>query len=162
VSLSKNPAATHFCLVQQAASGVISEMFIADLSTCAYFATNDNLRAVGWLEAGHPYQQGPVREDFLTRLKQHVATAYQPLLFLGFHNCSLCPPGQRKTGLLNLLIPTGQLLYVTPGMVVHYIEDHGYRPPQEFIEAVMACPPQEAAAYSALLKPFEQCWEGDA
>jgi hypothetical protein len=133
-------------------------MFIEDLSTHAYFARGDNVRAVGWLEAGHPYEQGPVPNDFLARLKQHVATACQYVRFRGIHTCNLCPKGQRKAGHRNLMIPTEKLLYVAPELVVHYIEDHGYRPPQEFIEAVMACPEQESAAYAVLLRRFEQCW----
>lgn len=133
-------------------------MFIEDLSTSAYFARGDNIRAVGWLEAGHPYQQGAVPNDFVARLKQHIGTAYQPMLFMGFHRCSLCLEGQRKVGYHNLLIPTNQLLYVAPQLVIHYIEDHGYQPPQEFIEAVMACPEQESVPYTALLRQFEQCW----
>ena len=133
-------------------------MFIEDLSTDAYFARGPNVRAVGWLEAGHPHQQGPVPDEFLARLKKHVASAYQSMLFCGWHECSLCSDGQRRTGSYNLLIPTTRLLYVAPEMIVHYIEDHGYRPPLEFVDAVMACPPQESSRYMALLERFPECW----
>lgn len=133
-------------------------MFIEDLSTRAYFAHGQYARAVGWLETDHPYQQGTVPVRFLARLKQHVDTAYQPVLFMGFHECSLCQEGDRKAGLRNLLIPTERLLYVAPEMIVHYIEDHGYQPPQEFVEAVMACPEQASVEYSALIRQFEKSW----
>lgn len=133
-------------------------MFIEDLSTDAYFARGPNVRAVGWLEAGHPHQQGPVPDEFLARLKEHVAKAYQPMVFWGFHECSLCSDSQRRTGDSNLLIPTAQLLYVAPEMIVHYIEDHGYRPPLEFIDAVTACPEQESPRYTALLARFQGSW----
>jgi hypothetical protein len=137
-------------------------VFITDLSTNGYFTTGDYVRAVGWLEAGHPYQHGSVPDEFMATLKQHVAKAHQPVLFMGLHECSLCPQGKRRADFCNLLIPTPRLLYVAPALLVHYIEDHGYRPPQEFIEAVMACPEQESEEYMKLLGPFEQSWSGGA
>lgn len=133
-------------------------MFIKDLNTRAYFVCGRDVRSVGWLEARHPYQRGAVPDDFMARLKHHVATAYQPGVFLGFHECSLCPGGRGKAERENLLIPTKSLLYVAPSLIVHYIEDHGYRPPQEFIEAVMACPEQKSDEFIALLERFEPSW----
>jgi hypothetical protein len=29
-------------------------------------------------------------------------------------------------------------VYAAPGLVCHYVAAHGYQPPQEFVEAVMA------------------------
>jgi hypothetical protein len=136
-------------------------MFIADLSSDGYFAVGDFIRTIGWLEAGHPYQRGSVPDEFLTSLKRHVTEAFQPVVFFGFHKCSLCPEGKQRSGCLNLLIPTPRLLYVAPELVVHYIEDHGYRPPQEFIEAVLACPEQESEEFMRMLRPFERSWGED-
>ena len=121
----------------------------------------DFVRSVGWLEAGHPYQRGPVPDEFLVSLKRHVAEAYQFALSVGVHHCSLCPEGKAQAGKLNLMIPTSRLLYVAPELIVHYIEDHGYQPPQEFIEAVLACPEQESEEYMKLLEPFERNWASE-
>jgi len=38
-------------------------------------------------------------------------------------------------------------------MILHYIEKHGYHPPQAFQEAVLACPPTDSEAYFELLAP---------
>src|SRR5262245_52567083 len=125
-------------------------MYIEDLSTTAYFARGPNVRAIGWLEAGHLFAQGDVPAEFLDALKAHVGAAHQVVLFMGFHECSLCPdisprPGRGwRAGLRNLLIPTSNLLYVAPELIVHYVEDHGYRPPEEFVAAVLACPEQKS------------------
>jgi hypothetical protein len=86
--------------------------------------------------------------------------AYQPVLFMGIHECTLCPKDSRKVGYRNLLIPTRHLLYVAPELIIHYIEDHGYQPPKEFIGAVLKCPEQESADYMELLRPFEHYWSG--
>lgn len=136
-------------------------MYFEDLGTIAYFACGDNVRAVGWLEAGRRYAHGSVSPPFLSALKAHVSSAYQPVVFMGVHRCSIClEAGQSKRGHYNLLIPTQDLLYVAPELVVHYVEDHGYQPPAEFIEAVLSCPTQESPEYLELLRPFEQSWRG--
>ena len=115
-------------------------MFIEDLSTQAYFAHGGNVRAVGWLEAGHSFPRGPVAPEFLAVLKEHVAKACQPVNFMGEHHCILCdegpPPWKSRKGHRNLLVPTAGLLYVAPELVVHYIEDHGYQPPVSGIDPI--------------------------
>lgn len=131
-------------------------MFIEDLSTNGYFVHGANVRAIGWLEIGHPFTRGPVPGDILATLKAQVVKAYQVAYHMGFHECSLCPAGQKRTGLDNLLVPTRELLYVAPELVIHYIEDHGYRPPDQFLEAVQNCPEQGSVEFLALLQPFEQ------
>jgi len=136
-------------------------VFLEDLSTRAYLAHGDNVRAVGWLEAGHPFIVGQAPAEFLAVLKAHAAKAFQPVLFRGMHRCSLCAGEERRRwGYRNLLVPTVGLLYVAPELVLHYIEGHGYQPPEEFIAAVLACPDQGSAAYFELLRPFEDCWRG--
>ena len=133
-------------------------MFIEDLSPNGYFATGASIRAVGWLEQGHEYRKGEVPQDFLAKLREHIAEAYQPVFFMGVYGCTLClehPP----YGVRNLLIPTPACLYVAPELIVHYVERHGYCPPDEFIKAVVNCPPQKTPLYVELLKPFKPSWE---
>ncbi len=139
-------------------------MFIADLSTRAYFVHGERVRAIGWLEGHEPFVRGPVSVAFLAVLKAHVAAAHQVVLFRGLHSCSLCPDGLRaydreRAGYRNLLIPTGGLLYVAPELIAHYVEHHGYRPPEEFVAAVRACSAQGSEEYLRLLLPFEHCWQ---
>lgn len=133
-------------------------MFVEDLSTKTYVAQGENVRAVGWLEADHPFTRGVVPAEFLVTLKLHVAKAHQISFFMGYHNCSLCPKNHEQAGIDNLLIPTADLLCVAPELIVHYIADHGYRPPDEFIAAVMACPPQDSVEFRELLRQFEDTW----
>lgn len=129
-------------------------MYLEDLGTNAYLNTDDRFRAVGWLEAGHPYTKGAVPPDDLAAIKAHLQRAFQPARYLGFHLCSLCPPGTPRAGTLNLVVVTPTLLYIAPELIVHYIEDHGYRPPDEFLAAVRACPPQGSRQFLEWLRPF--------
>ncbi|WP_146209646.1 hypothetical protein [Vitiosangium sp. GDMCC 1.1324] len=51
-------------------------------------------------------------------------------------------------------IPSAHHLFIAPELIVHYITAHGYRPPDTFIEAVLACPPQKSPEYIERLRPF--------
>jgi hypothetical protein len=129
-------------------------MFIPDLSTFAYITEGENVRAIGWLDGPRSYRAGSVPEPVLATLARHIAGAYVCFGFLGGHHCSLCTCEDPPFGVHNLLIPTREFLYVAPELILHYIKHHDYRPPDEFLEAVMACPRQQSRAYFELLSPF--------
>jgi hypothetical protein len=69
---------------------------------------------------------------------------------MGWHSCELCRVAPAR-GVYNVWIPSDAALYVAPELVVHYIEAHQYRPPDEFIAAVLACPEQGTAEYLRLV-----------
>lgn len=50
-------------------------------------------------------------------------------------------------GVINLYIPSADCVYVAPSLIVHYIEAHGYRPPDSFCRAVLDCPPNTQRCY---------------
>jgi len=43
-------------------------------------------------------------------------------------------------------------------MILHYVAEHGYAPPEEFITAVLACPPQGSREYLRLLHGLRTWW----
>jgi hypothetical protein len=53
---------------------------------------------------------------------------------------------------MNLLIPGVGVVYAAPAGFLHYIKEHSYLPPAEFIRAVEACPPYGSDAYEAALR----------
>ncbi|MEM9069790.1 MAG: hypothetical protein AAGE52_14855 [Myxococcota bacterium] len=79
----------------------------------------------------------------------------------GWHRCTLCRFGhvgtvtygrlQVSVGASNLFVPADARIYVAPSLIVHTIDAHGYRPPEEFLEAVRACPPMSSMAYKRAL-----------
>jgi hypothetical protein len=52
----------------------------------------------------------------------------------------------------NLFVPDNTSVYVTPRLVLHYIEAHGYSPPDEFCAAVMRCPEMCSLEYFDAVK----------
>ena len=58
---------------------------------------------------------------------------------LGVHECDLCPPGEGPEGNGEVRIPGAPgLAYAAPSLIIHYITEHGYQPPEAFIDAVLA------------------------
>ena len=139
-------------------------MYFEDLSLCYYHRGPCDadewqapLLAVGWLEPPHPFPTGELLADFAEKLESMIEAArnhYSQYHFRGLHDCDLC--GVRETppfrSYLTLWIPGKEVVYLAPGLITHYIGDHGYRPPAEFIAAVMACPEYGSPEYRAALQ----------
>ncbi len=136
-----------------------------DLTACDYFGSKSKARllAVGWLERGHAYPNGQL--DDLRPLFELCRKPWQPTLFLGWHDCSLCDsaegPGSFEAdgesvniGTYNLFVPDlpSDCIYVAPTMILHYIEAHNYLPPEGFLEAVQCCPKMGSDEYFQALK----------
>jgi hypothetical protein len=119
-----------------------------DLAPCDYFGheCESCLQAVGWLERGHPFLTGLVAIEVYARLVELLKDSWQPGIIMGFHHCDLCmyegPSGKR-----NLFVPAGEVAFVCPELITHYMNAHGYRPPDEFCAAVLACPPMRSLPY---------------
>jgi hypothetical protein len=129
----------------------------ADLSTTTQIARGPHVRAIGWLSAKYSYPKGPSPEAFIERLRSLCGRWGESVRALdwpiagGFHTCELCNDF-RAAG--NFGVPAGAALFVAPEMVAHYVEKHGYLPPQEFIDAVMVSPTPGTADYADAVKLF--------
>ena len=125
-----------------------------------YFALADasRLRAIGWLEPGHSFPIGEVTHQEFASIFELAVEPWQPSRFLGFHDCGFCrfsegPSsmvfGARRVevGCNNLFVPAGDVVFVAPSMILHYVDAHGYRPPDEFLEAIEQCPRMGSREY---------------
>jgi hypothetical protein len=124
-----------------------------DLERCTYFDPeydDDALVAVGWLEPGHDFRRGSVDLQFFERLESLAKRTWGPIFYLGGHECELCQHrGAISTGYL--LVPFGGRIFAAPEGITHYISAHWYRPPDEFVQAVTACPEMRSAEYGHAL-----------
>jgi len=114
------------------------------------------LRAVGWLGDRVP-SSGDTPDECIDGL----VVAYETQRVLsdgtrGWHDCEICktdrqhyPGGMigpvihwrgrdlRLYGHGHYLIRIRNVVYMAPALLLHYILDHHYRPPDEFVEAVI-------------------------
>jgi hypothetical protein len=131
--------------------------FFPDMGPRSLMAVGDHVRAIGWLHPGHPYTKGEVPVEFLARLKEFVARSGKSAEALcfgawgGIHTCEFCG---KAHGVANFGVPCDDLLFVAPEMVVHYIEQHGYCPPAEFVAAVLRSPLPDSEEYQMITEPF--------
>jgi hypothetical protein len=131
--------------------------FFPDMGRQSQVASGDHVRAIGWLHPDHSYPRGEVPAEFLARLKEFTARSdgsAEALYFpaaAGWHTREFCGKAQ---GGKNFGVPSGDLLFVAPEMVVHYIEEHDYGPPAEFVEAVLRSPLPDTEEYQLITEPF--------
>ncbi|WP_443732558.1 DUF7919 family protein [Yinghuangia soli] len=110
------------------------------------------LVAVGWLDADVPQHADAVPEDVVEKLRLLVLTQ-RINGTCGLHFCGFCPPdvdevaredlGRVPSGSAEIRVasPCGSFAYAAPSLIGHYVEDHGYVPPAEFVDAVRALQP---------------------
>ena len=141
-------------------------MHIPDMQLCRYHhgpldcdSWEVPLLAVGWLEHPHTYVSGSVPSSVLGKLVSLVSqarSAFPHYYFRGTAECSICiHSGGNSPGPIwsqeYVIIPDSDVVYASPGGIVHYIEEHNYCPPHAFLEAVKTCPPLESDAYHEAL-----------
>ncbi|MFA5366352.1 MAG: hypothetical protein WC333_00315 [Dehalococcoidia bacterium] len=123
-------------------------MYFADLTLYGYGHTEHvNALNIGWLERGKEFPVGdfPEKEEVIKKLR----TKKKENLYRGFHSCDFCDVTTYKENDSTFIIRdrhgNGEYIfqhdgktYAAPEMIIHYIETHNYKPPQEFIDAVVA------------------------
>jgi hypothetical protein len=107
---------------------------------------------IGWLDSAFPFATGPVEPAFVDRLRQICQEGVNRTR--GLHRCNLCAR-EAAVGMpppISVQSPTGPFIvggaeirvtgrdgirYAAPDMIIHYVEAHGYRPPESFVQAVL-------------------------
>lgn len=106
---------------------------------------------VGWLSFHEPFNKGAVHKDLIYDLFQFIATdesyyKHTKNRLRGSHYCEFCLSVLSKedtiknggSGNGEIHIPTRDgKIYIAPVLIYHYIKVHGYKPPDEFISAVL-------------------------
>ncbi|MBM4073696.1 MAG: hypothetical protein FJ271_32960 [Planctomycetes bacterium] len=126
-------------------------MYFEDLTPYSYHRSEAESGAVnvGWLGADHPFASGTASVEFLDRLfvicRDHVFKMHR-----GFHVCEFCPNAanaplaairignEARLGFGEIRVRhQGGKVFAAPTLIYHYVADHQYLPPREFIEAVL-------------------------
>lgn len=136
--------------------------YFADLSPYSYsHQSQRGVVHVGWLDGVHPFPTGTVEVQLIEKVK---VLAQKPVeLYRGYHYCEVCvePPGlikafpphnkyivdpdcswarwwHERSGNGEIRVALDGVIYAAPVLIVHYIEEHGYLPPAQFLRAIEA------------------------
>lgn len=150
----------------------------ADLSPYRYLApTPDEIElTVGWINTENPFPTGTVPMEFIDHLWNFCRRAFMQTR--GIHECDACAQtrvsrimdgrrldrfndfkfmGEEKTlgsAEIRVFGKDGKI-YCAPDLIFHYVFDHNYRPPSEFIEAVINGPHPGSSTYLELAKNYK-------
>lgn len=138
--------------------------YFPDLATYAYprpygDGAHSRVVHVGWLDGIHPFPKGFVDGRLTEKLKLLAAKPVE--LYRGRHICELCAepsdvvktfvPGmgklidahcswmrwaEQRWGNGEIRLAGEGVIFAAPVLIVHYIEEHGYLPPAEFLKAI--------------------------
>ena len=113
---------------------------------------------IGWLSYEHFYEMGDTEPEFIEKLTEIIIS--DDIYDYKFNRircnapCNLCREcieipyiNKKRNALMDMPLGHSELLipsqvnnqyYASPGLILHYIRDHYYKPPQEYIDSVMA------------------------
>jgi hypothetical protein len=150
--------------------------YYEDLTPYQYFARHEppklNSLNVGWLSYEKPFSTGETSQEFKDRLFQFCLDEYVVHIARGFHVCEFCSISTEKwleegesqygekahrlrIGNAEIRVLGNSANYAAPTLIYHYVTEHQYRPPDEFIEAVLTGPLPGSEEYKALLRKFK-------
>ncbi len=131
-------------------------MYFRDLTPYEYRKGQPSALNVGWLDSAHPFARGIVPDGFVARLRK---LALHPVNQMrGFHVCQFCDfgraPAAQDQAAVNAyferlkaaeVVSAAEMrvvgrdgsAYAAPILICHYVQVHGYQPPDVFVEAVM-------------------------
>ena len=124
-------------------------MYYRDLTPYSFFAPEIDPKVlnIGWLDAKHSFPQQEPSEDLLDALFEKCLQSVNQTR--GMHVCQFCPSvlfgvevsRNAKTTMLGSaeIRVEGEkgVIYVAPNLIYHYVAEHGYRPPEEFTNALL-------------------------
>ena len=119
--------------------------YFPDLSPYTYGgARRKRVLNVGWLDKAHPYAHGETSRPFRERLELLCKNTPVMGMHMGYHGCEFC---ERWRGNAVIAVEGIRGTYAAPALIYHYVVAHDYRPPDEFIEAVLEAPLPGSRAY---------------
>jgi hypothetical protein len=123
-------------------------MYYKDLTQYEYSTPHKvpNVLNIGWLDKDHDFEKGATPEGLLAKLRQIILSEgnFQSRVnqMRGVHSCHLCLANNFSdvyVGSCQLWIPSieNNIYFAAPSTIIHYIQDHNYKPPNIFVESVL-------------------------
>jgi hypothetical protein len=124
--------------------------YFSDLSEYTYVHTAIDRPAemnIGWLGIGHNFEKQEPSKQLLDLTWKFCSVSVSPTR--GIHQCEFCSRGDwyicERNG-QRLILGGAEIrvfsrngaTYAAPDLIYHYVLDHHYRPPDEFVQAMNA------------------------
>lgn len=131
-------------------------MYFPDLSPYTYISIETRSVNVGWLDAEHSFSVVTPDEHLIAKLELYCQHPVHQTF--GIHLCDLC---KNASGFAEIRVfGRGERTYAAPTLIKHYVAEHHYRPPDEFLQALQEGPVPGTTDYEAFcqwyLKDEEQ------
>lgn len=117
---------------------------------------NANLVTIGWMDAPHPIPRGDVKPRDFVRLEKLIHYGWTFEEQEGTHSCTFCfgdpdaEPIRRMVcghyhvlGWRHVVMPGKRRLYLVSDQILHYVEAHYYKPPDQFLRALRRVDPRD-------------------
>jgi len=112
--------------------------YYEDLSPYEYCGKDGSIN-IGWLEQGREFRTGEVNPIIVRNLHDIKRSMVSFRRMRGYHKCDLCG---KQHGVVDgngeiRVVGGDGTVYASPALITHYIIEHGYMPPDCFLDAVM-------------------------
>jgi hypothetical protein len=121
---------------------------------------------VGWLDEHHAFPIRPPTERHLDLLWAHCSVLVLPTR--GFHDCPFCAEQRRSLVRAGKRLRLGSAelrvfgnegdVFAAPNLIFHYVAEHHYAPPPEFLRALEEGRDPAGECYRALLDARQLNW----
>lgn len=129
--------------------------FYPDLTPYNYTHYSEVELNIGWLQKDNPFSVGEIPEGFLDNLKAYALN--EVMGTLGWHDCEFC--GKANSSAEIRVIGKDGCVYACPTLIIHYIEEHKYLPPKQFVDTVMEGPSPGSEEYKNIFNRLPEKWE---
>jgi len=125
-----------------------------------------SVKSVGWLESGYAFRIQEPQPTLLDAIWKYCSILVSPTR--GLHVCSFCELAHNTFSRhgIRLVLGSAEIVvfdakgnaYAAPNLVYHYILEHQYCPPDEFLQAIETGPSPGSQEYSDLLVRLGLVW----
>ncbi len=146
--------------------------YFADLTPYTYSPFDQDFGVptlnVGWLDVSQPHVTGVTSAEFQKKLLDFCVYEHTVIHCFGFHTCEYCddlashfasvphPSGKPVTlGNGEIRVIGKSAIYAAPTLIFHYVTVHNYKPPDEFVEAVLNGPGPGSEEHQAILAKLQ-------
>ena len=143
--------------------------YFKDLTPYTYTQVDQSLN-IGWLSVSEEYVIGETSLEFKEKLRQFCLDENVIKIMRGFQECEFCGLSSTDWARTHpsygenskwMSIGDGEIrvigdgvIYAAPALIYHYIVEHQYQPPQEFIDAVLNGRQPDSSEHIALLNTY--------